>query len=393
MSNTVDDLQPPGLPPAETRAELRERLLASLREQGFEVGSDGTIGLPDSDKSGLRALQREAVETRRERARGALQSSDKAFTMRLAHGDELDPARIRPRLIPIPVGRSDLARLWRWCSLHWEVPVSSGYGRRLRFLVVDDAHAGAVMGLIGLDDPVYSLGVRDTAIGWTPEQRRQRLTSVMDAYVLGAVPPYSHLLGGKLIAQLIATDVVRDAFRERYGHLTTRISGVDPDAHLALVTTTSALGRSSIYNRVKRRDNTEAMTRVGYTQGTGDFQFSGEIYQALAKLATESTKVPQRRPEWGSGFRNRREVVQKALSLLELSGHGMRVHGVRREVFVTRLAQNSYEWLRGGESELDWRVESTDSVSAWWLERWVLRRAETSEAWRTFDTSDWLLYP
>ena len=38
--------------------------------------------------------------------------------------------------------------LWRWLSLHWSIPVSSGYGRRLRFLVVDEGHQGKVIGLI-----------------------------------------------------------------------------------------------------------------------------------------------------------------------------------------------------------------------------------------------------
>ena len=40
-----------------------------------------------------------------------------------------------------------------------------------------------------------------------------RLRNVMDAFVLGAVPPYRELLCGKLVAMLAASDEVRDAFR------------------------------------------------------------------------------------------------------------------------------------------------------------------------------------
>ncbi len=68
----------------------------------------------------------------------------------------------------------------------------------MRFLVVDGISDDKVIGLIGLADPVYVLASRDSAIGWNREWRKERLFSVMDAFVLGAVPPYNALCGGKL---------------------------------------------------------------------------------------------------------------------------------------------------------------------------------------------------
>ena len=59
-------------------------------------------------------------------------------------------------------------------------------------------------------------GMRDCWIGWTKEDRQERLHHVMDAFVLGAVPPYSHLLCGKLVAMLAASNQVRDAFHGKY---------------------------------------------------------------------------------------------------------------------------------------------------------------------------------
>ncbi len=38
----------------------------------------------------------------------------------------------------------------------------------------------------------------------------------MDAYVLGAVPPYSLLIGGKLIAALMGSQEVQDAYDRKY---------------------------------------------------------------------------------------------------------------------------------------------------------------------------------
>jgi len=71
-----------------------------------------------------------------------------------------------------------------------------------------------LMGIFGLTDPVIGLKDRDEWIGWTKEQKENRLWHVLDAYILGAVPPYSELLGAKLVASLTTSNEVRDAFRE-----------------------------------------------------------------------------------------------------------------------------------------------------------------------------------
>ena len=73
----------------------------------------------------------------------------------------------------------------------------------------------------------------------------------MDAYVLGAVPPYNTLLGGKLIASLARTSDVVEAFDAKYRDSVGIISNKQKKARLAAITTSSALGRSSIYNRLK----------------------------------------------------------------------------------------------------------------------------------------------
>ena len=49
---------------------------------------------------------------------------------------------------------------------------------------------GLLLGVFALGDPVYNLRARDDLIGWNVEQRSARLYNVLDAFVLGAVPPY-----------------------------------------------------------------------------------------------------------------------------------------------------------------------------------------------------------
>ena len=101
-----------------------------------------------------------------------------------------------------------------------------------------------------MGDPVFNLSARDKWIGWDHEDRRNRLTHVMDAYVVGALPPYSHLICGKLVAALMGSDEVKRAYERKYLGKEAVISGKDTRSRLVLLTTTSALGRSSLYNRL-----------------------------------------------------------------------------------------------------------------------------------------------
>lgn len=378
------------------RNALREEVLRHLKGQGFKVSDSGVLGAIETDKDRLRELHAESVDAVRERARRSLARHEDAFIERLTLGSRVVPSGIRPKLVLVDDRRSLDGLLWRWASLHWSIPVSSGYGRRLRFLVIDEAHDGALMGLIGLGDPVFALRGRDAAIGWTAEQRAKRLACVMDAFVLGAVPPYGDLLGGKLMALLAGSVEVQQAFRAKYGHRKTLIAERDPDARLALVTTSSALGRSSVYNRLKRADGSLALEPVGYTRGTGDFHFSGAIYGKLAEFAAEldPDRGSHRHERWGApGFRNRREVLHLALGALGFDSRALRSHGVQRQVFLSRIGPNSFEYLCGRTDQLETRDAATAAgLSSWWLERWAVPRSGNRPTWLKSDPEDWRLF-
>ena len=202
-----------------TRA-LKRLVLRSLKEQGFRI--DGNRLLPPADlcKDSLRQLHQTAVAHKVERSKPGLFKYQDELQQLIASGADVVPDRIHPILIEVqPDSKEEL--LFRYATLHWGIPVSSGYARRLRFVVIDE-HNEKLIGVLGLGDPIFSLGKRDGWIGWTKEDRRERLHQVMDAFVLGAVPPYSYLLCGKLVAMLTASNEVRDAFHRKYAGSSTR---------------------------------------------------------------------------------------------------------------------------------------------------------------------------
>jgi len=340
------------------------------------------------DKAFLRKLHAEAVHHNIERSREGLERHESRLLAFIASGHEVNPEAIRPRLVEV-LPDSDEELLFRYCRLHWTIPVSSGYGRRLRFLVFDDSN-GKLIGLFGLGDPVFSLGARDRWIGWSGEAKRCGLQYVMDLFVLGAVPPYSHLLCGKLVALFATSWEVQQAFRRKYAGQRSYIRRQRLDGRLALLTTTSALGRSSLYNRLSFHGSPVFMS-VGFTQGFGEFQFINGLYHDLQRFALAHCEATAKHGRWGEGFRNRRELLRKALPLVGLSSD-LIYHGVQREIFVAPLAKNTRQFLAGKHRRLYAYHRRVSELFAWFRERWLLPRASRDERYRAFDPESYRLW-
>lgn len=381
----------PGFPPATGvpgREELRALVFGQLQEQGFNW-SDGCLVPPENkDKEDIRRRHRQAVLHNRARARKVMERCEGSLLARIANGVEVVPGQIEPAIVEVKSGGID-ELLFRYAALHWSIPISSGYGRRLRFLVIDQSNQ-KLIGIIGLGDPVFSLKARDEWVGWDHETRRHKLRHVMEAFVLGAVPPYSYLLCGKLVALLAASNEVRHAFRKKYGNRHTAISHRPGDGRLALITTSSALGRSSIYNRLRYHGET-VFNSVGYTSGWGEIYFSNGLYAPLQAYAGANLQPTARHVAWGKGFRNRQEVIRKCLQDLGLS-QKIRRHQIMREVFAVPLAKNTREFLSDEHSRLYQFDRSASALSCWFLDRWLIPRAQRDVKFLEWNRDDWRLW-
>jgi hypothetical protein len=361
--------------------ELRHLIITSLEQQGFRVDRCRIHPPENPTKENLRQLHAMAVRSRLEKAKKGLKRYESKLIARFASGKEVQPEKVQPRLIEVKRDSQD-ELLFRYACLHWSIPVSAGYGRRLRFIVIDENNE-KLIGLFGLGDPVFSLAPRDHWVGWDKEDRRERLHHVLDAFVLGSVPPYSSLLCGKLIGLLVASDEVRETFQRKYGGRPSVITDRTLDGSLALITTTSALGRSSLYNRLSFQ-NRLLYHRVGFTRGTGDFHFNNGIYQHLWSYAIQHSQPSAKQEKWGKGFRNRRETVRKCLTNLGLPT-GWMTNMVKREIFVVPLALNSQNFLRGKDSSLNFFKQPVDALFQWFQERWLLARAQRDRRFVEFD--------
>lgn len=362
--------------PFSAEAALKRAIRSHLRNLGFTKDEAGDLVLPGVGKDMIRKMHR---GQRRERLIASQNFLARALPKAMpffADGDEIDPRRVALRL---RVVRSDTLEsdLFRVAALTWSVPVSAGFGRRMRYLVWDEGH-DRLAGIIALGDPVYNLAVRDKLIDWTVHDRAQRLVGILDAYVLGAVPPYNLLLGGKAVACLIRSRDVYDDFRKAYGETVGVISGQAKSAHLVAVTTTSSMGRSAIYNRL-RLDGTDYFERIGYTEGWGHFHITDALFERMRTFLRDRHHGYADKHKFGEGPNWRLRTIRAALAALKFNENIMR-HGIKREVFIATLATNAFEVLRTGAVAPDISgLLTVAQISDLARDRWIVPRADRGE--------------
>lgn len=360
------------LPILTLESRIKRKLRQHLQGLGFERDDDGGLKAPGTQKDTLRALHRIQRIEKLACNENFVSSNWRSLGRFFANGADVEPTKVVPRIERVfsNTWQSDLFRL---ASLTWSVPVSAGYGRRLRFLVWDK-HNEKLIGIFALGDPVFNLRARDNFVGWNTDNRRARLVNVLDAYVLGAVQPYSSLLGGKLVACVTNSLEVQDEFRRAYGATRGIISSKKKDARLTLITTTSSLGRSSIYNRLKLGGR-QYFKSIGFTEGWGHFHVPSDLFDLMREFL-EIRKHPYASNHgYGDGPNWRLRTVRAVLSLIGLSPDLMR-HGIAREVFASELAVNACRVLRGESRNLRRMFRlSTVEIGELARDRWIVPRA------------------
>jgi hypothetical protein len=364
---------------------LRRKIRAHVRRTGFTLDRNWKVQHRDDSKETIRALHSRQRRDRIATASDFLERHLEDAVSNFASGHEIKPDQIIPRLELIESGTPE-CDLFRIASLTWSVPVSQGFGRRMRFLVWDDS-IHKVMGIIALGDPVFNLGVRDRFVEWTVEDRCQRLVNVMDAYVLGAVPPYSFILGGKLIACLLRTTELRDLFQKRYSNTCGVISKKKKRSALVMITTTSALGRSSVYNRL-RLSGIDYLESLGFTEGFGHFHVDGDLFEDIRRYLSLRKHPYAKDYRFGKGPNWKFRAIRAAFELLNID-RGVLRHGLKREVFACQLAKNAREVLRDKTVPPDYTgLLSASKVSELAIKRWLSPRALRRQEFLTWKRED-----
>ncbi|WP_413731483.1 Druantia anti-phage system protein DruA [Sodalis sp. RH20] len=368
-------------------ANLKRKLREHLQSLGFTRSEEGGLRAPGSTKDVIRTLHRAQREDRLFSNKDFVSQKAGKLMQFFASGRDLDPEKISPILERVSSG-TQLGDLFRLAALSWSVPVSNGFGRRLRYLVWDENN-GKLMGLIAIGDPVFNLAVRDKLIGWDTHDRSARLVNIMDAYVLGAIPPYNSLLGGKLIACLLRSRDLYDDFARAYGNTIGVISGEEKKARLLAITTTSSMGRSSVYNRLKL-DGIQYLKSIGYTGGWGHFHIPDRLFLELRDYLRDIDHTYADQHAFGQGPNWRLRTTRAALTALGFRNDLMK-HGIHREVFISQLADNAISILNTGKGQPDLTsLLSAKEIAERAMDRWIIARSRRRPEYRSWTSNDFI---
>ncbi len=359
---------------------LRQMVLEELAALGFEW-QEGKPGLPEAPtKAFSRQLHEPARQMELRKRQDWLQRNLPRYLHFFAHGYEVEPRRVKPVLVEVKEQWQH--ELFRIARLTWSLPYSKGYGRRLRFLVMD-AHNDKLIGILALQSPPLSFPARDRLFQYPEGRKTELVNQTMDIHTLGAVPPYARLLGGKLVAMVAVSNEVWEAYRRKYEDRKTEMDGRVLPAHLVALTTTSAFGRSSLYNRLKYENELLAQS-IGYTEGYGSFHLAHLYDEFRAFLEAEGIST---RGGFGVGPRIKWQTMVRALERLGFSSEVLN-HGVRREVFLLPLARNLKDYLEGRADEPEYFDRPFAELAGYWRERWLLPRSERVDGWRGWEREE-----
>ena len=355
-----------------------------LKEAGFEFTKYSIVPPDLNDKDKLRRAHQSAkLHHLQQNAKWILENEEKLIEY-FANGKDIVPEKIEPELIL--VDNQEKSNLFRYASYTWSIPISNGFGRRLRYLVMDKNN-NKLIGIIGLTDPVINLKVRENFIGWNKKQKERRLWHIMDIYAFGAVPPYSYLLGGKLVASLATSERIRKDFMKKYSigysHIKKR-ANKKRKGGLLLLTTTGAFGESSILDRLKGSNNELLWKFVGFTQGWGFFHLNNGIATKICEYLKETDNEVVKKHRFGDGSNWKMRLLRVGMKELNIDYKKYSKHGIKRGFYVSPLASNFKEVLIGEAKRPKLYNRNEKELFEFFRERYLLPRAHRDERWKKF---------
>jgi len=361
--------------------DIRKRILRELEIQGFKVNPH--IKPPLESKELLKNIHRRKKMERIRHHRKRLKRCLRAVKEHTINGADLDPERIDLEIREILPNDGDADIAFWWDLVWWSLPHTKMYGRQIRLLLWDKGH-DSPFGLLSLQSPPIRSNVRDNFLGIPEDEHDYWINQGMYAQRVGAFPPYNDLLGGKFVAMTMVSNELREIYERKYEGLRTLLKDRILPARLLFVTTTSAYGKSSMYDRIRYKED-EIGEAIGFTSGTGTFHIPEDVYQDLIKFMAAQGKDVSR--GFGTGPSRKLRLTYEGLQLLGIGR--LITHNVRRSIYVF-FTVNNFSDIVKHEAEPEWKDYSFSNLFKYWHKRYCLPRAERIDRWRDFDSQEFI---
>jgi hypothetical protein len=220
---------------------------------------------------------------------------------------------------------------------------------------------------------------------------------MLDITVCGAVPPYNSVLGGKLVAMLLASPEVASAYKKKYRRAESIIASsmagkpIVRKPNLTLLCTTSLYGvSSSQYNRIRipvdqissSSHGSLSYELLGRSLGFGSYHLSAVTLAEIEVLLAQSERGRRVNSIFGEGVNPRLRKLRDGLTLAGLPSEVLLVHGNSRLIYGMPLARNFRDLLVGRAKRPDYLLprmkpkEATQAIAKFWRTRWLLKRIQ-----------------
>ena len=271
-----------------------------------------------------------------------------------------------------------------------------------------------------LTDPESALGAMKreeirTAINTAMSAiKSQRIgTNLLEITTCGAVAPYNHILGGKLIALLLLSPQVAADNNRRYGNEPAIIRSqlkntrVVPDNTIVWLGTTSLFSKgSSQYERLRLPVGTIAPEQeeiryryLGETTGYGTLQFTDDTVRALDSVMRHRRGYRDVNSVFGEGASPKLRKMRSGLDAIGFNSSLTMLHHQGRRIYGMPLFPAASTYLCGFDPDIPDYIRSPESypeasehIADFWRRRWLAQRLEYDASWTELgETGPWLL--
>jgi hypothetical protein len=276
--------------------------------------------------------------------------------------EELDP-----EVIFVPDG-SDQYKDWTLLRIFCHtMEFNQNPGRFLRFLIKDKTK-NKYLGVLSVASDVIVITDRDKYIGWSGDNRlkdKKLAYSSIGSCIMSTQPFGYNFLGGKLIACLATSQVVRDTWKRLYNQ------------SLVGMTTTSLYGSYSMYN------NIPWWHKCGSSAGKILIKPDQYCYETWHQWLKDNRKeeyikaMTQKEGVAGPVTGAKMKILSMIMSACDIKLKNY-VHGYERGVYYSCFYENSKEFLQNkiDEDKLLMKPLIKDDVKSiinWWKPKAIQR--------------------
>lgn len=218
--------------------------------------------------------------------------------------------------------------------------------------------------------------------------------NMLEISTCGAIPPYQHVLGGKLAALLLFSPQIADDYRSLYSGpsiISSQLKNapICRDNTLVYLGTTSLYAQgSSQYERVRLPAGVISSQQmelryqsVGFTSGYGTLQFLPETRKAVEDYLSQKNEFRDVNSIFGEGPSPKLRRLVAGLRKLGFPPDRLTLHNRQRLIYAMELATQARDFLNARSVALpdyllrpqDFR-DATERIAAFWRKRWLASR-------------------